>query len=67
MHVRRSHARVWRTVNNAVVGPFQVLLATCTDGMRGLRDRAFLLSWSGGRRRPEVVGLQVDDVCRLGP
>lgn len=43
------------------------MLASCTDGIRGLRDRALLLlAWSGGgRRRSEVVGLQVGDVRRL--
>ncbi|WP_426199402.1 site-specific integrase [Pseudomonas sp. DC3200b2] len=47
--------------------PLQAMLATCTDGVRGIRDRALLLlAWSGGgRRRSEVVGLQVTDVRRL--
>ncbi|MBA1242429.1 site-specific integrase [Pseudomonas japonica] len=50
-----------------VAGPLQAMLATCTDGVRGVRDRALLLlAWSGGgRRRSEVVGLQVEDVRRL--
>jgi integrase len=50
-----------------VLEPLQALLATCTDGARGLRDRALLLlAWSGGgRRRSEVVGLQVKDVRQL--
>lgn len=50
-----------------VAEPLQALLATCTDGLRGVRDRALLLlAWSGGgRRRSEVVGLQVTDVRRL--
>ncbi|MFJ4588489.1 site-specific integrase [Pseudomonas moraviensis] len=50
-----------------VLEPLQALLATCDDGMRGIRDRALLLlTWSGGgRRRSEVVGLQVGDVRRL--
>lgn len=50
-----------------VAEPLQALLATCTDGVRGLRDRALLLvAWSsGGRRRSEVVGLQVGDVRPL--
>lgn len=50
-----------------VLEPLQALLATCDDGMRGIRDRALLLlAWSGGgRRRSEVVGLQVGDVRRL--
>jgi integrase len=50
-----------------VLEPLQALLATCTDGVRGARDRALLLlAWSGGgRRRSEVVGLQVGDVRKL--
>lgn len=50
-----------------VVEPLHALLATCTDGVRGVRDRALLLlAWSsGGRRRSEVVGLQVTDVRPL--
>jgi integrase len=50
-----------------VLEPLQALLATCTDGARGVRDRALLLlAWSGGgRRRSEVVGLQVGDVRQL--
>ena len=46
----------------------QSMLATCTDGVRGVRDRALLLlAWSGGgRRRSEVVGLAVEDLRRLG-
>lgn len=45
----------------AVLEPRQALLDTCTDGVRGIRDRAqLLLAWSdGGRRRSEVVGLSV--------
>ncbi|MGH8389653.1 MAG: site-specific integrase [Pseudomonas sp.] len=50
-----------------VLEPLQALLATCDDGVRGIRDRALLLmAWSGGgRRRSEVVGLQLGDVRRL--
>lgn len=50
-----------------VLEPLQAVLATCDNGMRGIRDRGLLLlAWSGGgRRRSEVVGLQVDDVRRL--
>lgn len=50
-----------------VAGPLQAMLATCTDGVRGVRDRALLLlAWSGGgRRRSEVVGLRVEDLRRL--
>lgn len=51
----------------AVREPLEALLATCSDGVRGLRDRALLLlAWSGGgRRRSEVVGLQVTDLRPL--
>lgn len=51
----------------AVREPLEAMLATCTDGLRGVRDRALLLlAWSGGgRRRSEVVGLQVEDLRRL--
>ncbi len=47
--------------------PLEAMLATCTDGVRGIRDRALLLlAWSGGgRRRSEVVGLQIGDVRPL--
>ncbi|WP_286977524.1 site-specific integrase [Pseudomonas sp.] len=47
--------------------PLQAMLATCTDGVRGIRDRALLLlTWSGGgRRRSEVVDLQIGDVRPL--
>jgi integrase len=50
-----------------VLEPLQALLATCTDGTRGIRDRALLLlAWSGGgRRRSEVVGLTINDVRPL--
>jgi len=50
-----------------VLEPLQALLATCDDGVRGIRDRALLLlAWSGGgRRRSEVLGLQVGDVRQL--
>ena len=50
-----------------VLEPLQALLATCDDGVRGIRDRALLLlAWSGGgRRRSEVVGLQMGDVRQL--
>ena len=51
----------------AIAEPLQAMLATCTDSVRGVRDRALLLlAWSGGgRRRSEVVGLQVTDLRPL--
>lgn len=50
-----------------VLEPLQALLATCDDGLRGIRDRALLLlaCSGGGRRRSEVVGLQIGDVRQL--
>ncbi|MEA9991593.1 MULTISPECIES: site-specific integrase [Pseudomonas] len=67
---RKAQSRQGVTVRKKtaiVLEPLQALLATCTDGVRGKRDRALLLlAWSGGgRRRSEVVGLQIGDVRRL--
>ncbi|MFZ6049806.1 site-specific integrase [Pseudomonas sp. CR3202] len=67
---RKAQARHGVTVRKktaAVREPLAALLATCTDGVRGIRDRALLLlAWSGGgRRRSEVVGLQVTDLRPL--
>ncbi|MDO1504924.1 integrase [Pseudomonas chlororaphis subsp. chlororaphis] len=67
---RKAQSRQGITVRKktaVVVEPLQALLATCTDGVRGVRDRALLLlAWSGGgRRRSEVVGLQIGDIRKL--
>jgi integrase len=67
---RRAQAKrgvVTRKKSAAVAEPLQAMLDTCTDGLRGVRDRALLLlAWSGGgRRRSEVVELQVGDLRRL--
>lgn len=67
---RKAQARGGVTVRQktaVTLEPLQAMLATCTDGLRGVRDRALLLlAWSGGgRRRSEVVGLQVTDVRKL--
>lgn len=42
----------------------ETLLATCDDSHRGLRDRAILMLGfaSGGRRRSEIAGLNVEDI-----
>ena len=69
---RRAQAKrgiVTRKKTAAVAEPLQAMLDTCTDGLRGLRDRALLLAaWSGGgRRRSELVALQVGDLRRLRP
>lgn len=63
--VRQGVAQRKKTA--VVLEPLQAMLATCTDGVRGMRDRALLLlAWSGGgRRRSEVIGLQVEDLRRL--
>lgn len=67
---RRAQAKrgvVTRKKTAAVAEPLQAMLDTCTDGLRGARDRALLLlAWSGGgRRRSEVVELEVGDLRRL--
>lgn len=47
--------------------PLEAMLATCTDGMRGVRDRALLLfAWaSGGRRRSEVAAAMMGNLVRV--
>ncbi len=47
--------------------PLEAMLATCTDGLTGVRDRALLLfAWaSGGRRRSEVTGARIEDLTAL--
>jgi integrase len=67
---RRAQARRGISVHKKtalVAEPLQAILATCNDGLRGIRDCALLLlAWSGGgRRRSEVVGLQVQDLRRI--
>lgn len=67
---RKAQARQGVSVRKKtaiVLEPMQAMLATCTDGIRGVRDRALLLlAWSGGgRRRSEVTGLQVEDLRKL--
>lgn len=56
-----------RTKTAIIFATLQALLAARGDGVRGIRDRELLLlAWSGGgRRRSEVVGLQVGDVRQL--
>ncbi|ERY34421.1 site-specific integrase [Pseudomonas aeruginosa] len=63
--VRQGVAQRKKTA--VVLEPLQAMLATCSDGVRGVRDRALLLlAWSGGgRRRSEVIGLQIEDLRRL--
>lgn len=47
--------------------PLEKMLATCTDGLVGVRDRALLLfAWaSGGRRRSEVTGAVMERLTRV--
>lgn len=49
--------------------PLQALLDTCDTSLRGKRDRALLLfAWaSGGRRRSEVAGADMQALRRIGP
>lgn len=49
--------------------PFQAMLATCDDSLRGRRDRALLLfAWAtGGRRRSEVAAATFDNLRRVEP
>jgi len=44
--------------------PLEALLATCTDGLAGIRDRALLLFAfaSGGRRRSEVAHAMMENL-----
>jgi integrase len=67
---RKAQARRGVSVRKktaAIAEPLQAMLATCTDGVRGIRDRALLLfAWSGGgRRRSEVVALRFTDLRPL--
>lgn len=67
---RAAQARRGVTVRKktaAVRESLEAMLATCTDGLKGVRDRALLLlAWSGGgRRRSEVAGLRVEDLRRI--
>ncbi len=43
-------------------GPLELILATCDDSLRGIRDRALLLfAWSsGGRRRSEIADAKME-------
>jgi integrase len=58
--VRRAHAQrgeLSQPKQALTKDPLEAILATCADGLIGLRDRALLLfAWaSGGRRRSEVT------------
>ncbi|HEY5101837.1 MAG TPA: site-specific integrase [Steroidobacteraceae bacterium] len=47
--------------------PLAAMLATCTDGLMGVRDRALLLfCWaSGGRRRSEVSAAVMENLLKV--
>jgi integrase len=65
--VRRAHAQRGEvsTPKQALTKePLEAVLATCTDGLIGLRDRALLLfAWaSGGRRRSEVTRAVIEQL-----
>jgi integrase len=47
--------------------PLQAMLATCSDGLIGLRDRAALLFAfaSGGRRRSEVAAAVIENLVKV--
>lgn len=47
--------------------PLEAMLATCTDGLIGISDRALLLfAWaSGGRRRSAVTGAVMEQLTRV--
>jgi integrase len=47
--------------------PLQAMLATCTDGLIGIRDRALLLFAfaSGGRRRSEVTAALMENLVKV--
>ncbi|GFE83412.1 integrase [Steroidobacter agaridevorans] len=68
--VRKLYASRGRTATSQPAltrPPLEAMLATCTDGLIGLRDRALLLvGWStGGRRRSELTRLTVEQVMRV--
>lgn len=68
--IRRAHAQrgALPTPRPALTkDPLQALLATCTDDLIGVRDRALLLfAWaSGGRRRSEVTRATIEQLLAI--
>jgi integrase len=68
--IRRAYAtRGARPVSKTALtkDPLEAMLATCTDGLIGLRDRALLLFAfaSGGRRRSEVTGAVMKNLVKV--
>lgn len=47
--------------------PLKAMLATCSDGLIGVRDRALLLFGfsSGGRRRSEIAAAMIENLTRI--
>ncbi len=70
--IRRAHAQrgeLPEPKSALTKEPLEALLATCTDGLIGLRDAA-LLSFgfaSGGRRRSEVAAATIERLTRIDP
>jgi integrase len=69
--VRRAYATrgVRPTRKTALTkDPLEAMLATCTDGLIGVGDRALLLfCWaSGGRRRSEVSAAVMENLVKVG-
>jgi integrase len=70
--VRRAHAQrgeLSQPKQALTRVPLEAMLATCTDGLIGMRDRALLLfAWaSGGRRRSEVTRAVMEQLIAVDP
>ena len=68
--IRRAYAaRGVRPAAKAALtrNPLEAMLATCTDGLIGMRDRSLLLFAfsSGGRRRSEVAGAVMENLIKV--
>ena len=68
--IRRGHATrgVRPDAKTALTrDPLTALLATCTDGLKGVRDRALLLFAfaSGGRRRSEIADARMEQLEKV--
>lgn len=67
---QRTYARRGKTPGQKTAitaESLELMLATCTDGLKGLRDRALLLFiWaSGGRRRSEASAAMMRNLSRI--